>query len=55
MTDWKKAKIREKVINGKLQENSNRDQNYYKEEDIDYMLNMLKFNKKDFSEKSSHG
>ncbi len=51
MTDWTQSKLRQRVTlaqEGKanLEFNYLKEPYYYKEEDIDYMINMLKNNKK---------
>jgi hypothetical protein len=49
MTDWKYSKLKIKVEQGTFLFNPDKDPNYYREDDIDYMINMLRFNVKDFS------
>ena len=49
MTDWKFSKLKTKVEQGTFLFNPDKDPNYYREDDIDYMINMLRFNVKDFS------
>ena len=49
MTDWKFSKLKIKVEQGTFLFNPDKDPNYYREDDIDYMINMLRFNVKDFS------
>jgi hypothetical protein len=49
MTDWKFSKIKEKVEQGNYLFNPDKDPTYFREDDIDYMINMLRFNVKDFA------
>ena len=46
MTDWKRTKLRVRLNEGKGKADftSGKDNHYYREEDIDYMINLLKFN-----------
>jgi hypothetical protein len=46
MTDWKRTKLRARLNEGKGKADftSGKDNHYYREEDIDYMINLLKFN-----------
>ena len=51
MTDWKYSKLRDKVISqGNCLFNPEKDPNYFREDDIDYMINMLRCNVKNFSQ-----
>ena len=43
------SKLKIKVEQGTFLFNPDKDPNYYREDDIDYMINMLRFNVKDFS------
>ena len=56
MTDWKRTKLRARVSEGKTVfnpvEGNKNHQFYYREEEIDYMINMLKLNS--LGSKSSH-
>ena len=48
--DWKTSKLKEKVDQGQFLFNPDNDTNIYREEEIEYMINMLKYNAKDFAE-----
>ena len=49
MTDWKHSKIKAKVDQGIFLFNPDKDPTFFREDDIDYMVNMLRYNVKDFS------
>ncbi len=49
MTDWKFSKLKVKVEQGTFLFYPDKDPSYYREDDIDYMINMLRFNVKDFA------
>ncbi len=49
MIDWKFSKIKGKVEQGVFLFNPDKDPSFFREDDIDYMINMLRYNVKDFS------
>jgi hypothetical protein len=46
--DWATTDIRQKVLNGKYTFNSHGDPKLFKENELDYMLSMLKYRSKEF-------
>lgn len=47
--DWKHSLLKKKINNGKLKFNEDEDPKYYKEDELEYTINLLRYSAKDFS------
>lgn len=51
MTDWKQSQLQARLLEGTntMCFNESNNINIYKDEEVEYMINMLRFNSKDFT------
>lgn len=47
--DWAKSSLKKQVDNGSLAFNEDRDPTFFREDEVDYMIHLLRYSTKDFT------